>query len=519
MLFNSYEFLVIFLPLVLFVYWQLSTNHRRAAIGWITLASFLFYGWQTPYFLTLLVGSLIANYTISTAMSRVACGGWLRRTLLLLGVVVNLGVIGYFKYSFFVVENVNFLVGTAFKWHQLILPTGISFYTFQQIAYLVDRYRDEIENYSFLDYCLFVTFFPQLIAGPIVHPKEMLPQFMSGETHPKASHFAVGLTIFFIGLFKKTFIADGLITLSGPVFDAAQQGHGSNLIDSWLAALAYTLQLYFDFSGYSDMAIGLGRMFGIRLPMNFNSPYKAVNIIEFWRCWHITLSRFLRDYIYFPLGGSRLGPSRRYLNLMATMLLGGLWHGAGWTYILWGALHGLFLIVNHSWIATKKRFGMDSLAPRWQHVALARSVTFAAVVAGWVVFRAPNLQSAGTMFQSMLGMNGVALPLKWLTGPENLLGVMTLLQTSGVMFSDLRVVHGRDEVIHLAALLAIVWFAPNTQQIMSDWEPVYETLSIDAAKRRLIWQPTPKWAFVCSVVTVLAILQISRATEFLYFQF
>lgn len=523
MLFNSVEFLFGFLPLVLIVFWWLSQKDKRLALGWLTLASFIFYGWQTPRFLVLLVGSIVVNYAVLTLMGRLRVGGWPRKCLLIVGVIINLSFIGYFKYSYFMLENLNSLFDTGITPQQLVLPIGISFYTFQKIAYLVDRYRDEIGHPNFVDYCLFATFFPQLIAGPIVHPKDLLPQFSNPDgVKLRADNLAIGFTIFFIGLFKKTVVADGLIGFSSPVFAAADRGVDSNLVEAWCAALAFTLQLYFDFSGYSDMAIGLGRLFGIRLPLNFNSPYQAVNIIDFWRRWHMSLSRFLRDYVYFPLGGGRVGTTRRYVNLMATMLVGGLWHGANWTFVLWGALHGGYLVVNHLWHAVKKQLGIESATNSQWAIALSRSTTFLAVLFGWILFRATTLGGASTMFEAMLGLNGVILPTKWLTGPENLLGFMSLLQTAGVRFESMQYFDAWDELLPLAGLLAVVRYVPNTQAIMADWQPAFDSLSeTDLVGRPawLAWKPNSRWAIVSSVVTVVAILQISRASEFLYFQF
>lgn len=523
MLFNSIEFLFAFLPVVMLVFWWLSGRSQRLAIGWLTLASLVFYGWQTPRFLVLLSASMIVNFAISSWIGRFPVGTWKRKGLLVAGVMLNLSFIGYFKYSCFLIENLNALVETGMTARQLVLPIGISFYTFQQIAYLVDRYQDQIQHYGFVDYCLFVTFFPQLIAGPIVHPKEMLPQFsQAGGVKLRPENLAVGFTIFFIGLFKKTVIADGLIGFSSPVFADVEKGFDTNFVVAWCAAVAYTLQLYFDFSGYSDMAIGLGRLFGIRLPLNFNSPYKSVNIIDFWRCWHMTLSRFLRDYIYIPLGGGRVGTVRRYLNLMATMLLGGLWHGAGWTFVLWGALHGVYLVINHLWHVVKKQLGLEqSTNSKWV-IAVYRGITFVAVVFGWVLFRSTSLHAATSMFQSMLGLNGVILPDKWLTSPENFFGLMTLLQSMGVRFESMKHFDAWDEVLPLAGLLCIVWFTPNTQTIMGNWKPAYEEIPVADLQQRprwATWNPDSRWAVISSLVTVVAILQISRASEFLYFQF
>ncbi|MDW8310963.1 MAG: MBOAT family O-acyltransferase, partial [Verrucomicrobiales bacterium] len=317
MLFNSYEFIFVFLPVTLAGFFWLGHHGRaRWAIGWLVLASFFFYGWWNPKYLALLGGSVLFNYSMGLALSRRVRTG-AGRALMIAGVAANLLLLGVFKYTNFLVDNFNALCGTDWQVARIIIPLGISFFTFQQIAYLVDAWRGETREYNFVDYALFVTFFPQLIAGPIVHHKEMLPQFSQrGVFRFSPRDFAIGVSIFAVGLFKKAVIADGVAGYSTPVFDLAKNGGTPGFAQAWGAVLAYTLQIYFDFSGYSDMAIGLGRLFGIVLPLNFHSPYRATNIIEFWRRWHMTLSRFLRDYLYFTLGGNRRGPARRYVNLM-----------------------------------------------------------------------------------------------------------------------------------------------------------------------------------------------------------
>ena len=350
MLFNSYEFIFLFLPIVLLGFHLIGKQgHHRVAIAWLVGASLFFYGWWNPAYLLLMLFSVLFNYSVGVSLSNTSGRKLLSKTILTIGVSVNLAILGYFKYANFFVDNLNALSGTNLILNEVILPLAISFFTFQQIAYLVDAYRGKTKEYNFLHYCLFVTFFPQLIAGPIVHHKEMLPQFAKDAVYKlRSKHLAIGITIFALGLFKKVVLADGVSVYATPVFNAAEAGVMLTFFEAWGGALAYTFQLYFDFSGYSDMAIGIARMFGIRLPLNFNSPYKATSIIDFWRRWHITLSRFLRDYLYIPLGGSRKGRVRRYINLMTTMILGGLWHGAGWTFLLWGALHGFYLMINHA---------------------------------------------------------------------------------------------------------------------------------------------------------------------------
>jgi len=413
MLFNSYEFIFLFLPITFLVFFAIVRSGREAAIFWLVAASLFFYGWWNPSYLILILLSMGMNFAFGRQLGKLHAQERrnIARAWLAAGVGLNLAVLGYYKYAGFFVESVNAVAGTSFHVGEIILPLAISFFTFQQIAYLVDAWKGITREYSFLHYALFVTFFPQLIAGPIVHHKEMLPQFMDkANLSPRLENLSVGLTIFFIGLFKKAVLADGVAPYSTSVFEAAGSGEPMTFFVAWGGALAYTMQLYFDFSGYSDMAIGAARLFGIRLPLNFHSPYKAVSIVEFWRRWHMTLSRFLRDYLYIPLGGSRRGKARRYLNLFTTMLLGGLWHGAGWTFVAWGGLHGLYLAVNHAWhrihpfipgrIRLRGRIGK----------AVAWAITFLAVVVGWVFFRAPDFDSALVVLQGMSGANGVALP-------------------------------------------------------------------------------------------------------------
>ncbi|MFT5192613.1 MAG: alginate O-acetyltransferase complex protein AlgI, partial [Verrucomicrobiales bacterium] len=350
MLFNSLEFIIFFAPAVILIY-ALLKRWQRADLAelWLILSSFFFYAWWQPRYLPLLLGSIGVNYLIGRAFRRTD-GSGARKSLLVLGVTANLGLLGYFKYAGFLTTSMR---GVGMGWVpsvDVILPLAISFFTFQQIAYVVDCYRGKVNELSLRSYSLFVSFFPQLIAGPIVHHSEISPQFERNRTRGlRMEDVGIGLIIFCMGLGKKVLIADQLALAATPVFAAADAGGTVTFVEGWCAALSYSLQLYFDFSGYCDMATGVARCVGIVLPMNFNSPYKARNVIEFWRRWHITLSRFLRDYLYIPLGGNRKGSLRRHANLMITMLLGGLWHGAGWNFMVWGGLHGLALTVNHGW--------------------------------------------------------------------------------------------------------------------------------------------------------------------------
>lgn len=523
MLFNSPIFLFAFLPATLLIFFAFGRSGRRhAALAWLTAASLLFYGWWEPRNLLLIFGSMICNFIAGRAILA-AARPQVRRVLLIVGIAANLLLLGYFKYANFVVANVNGLLGTAYEFAPIVLPLGISFFTFQQISYLVDTSRGGAPPHSFIHYCLFVTFFPHLIAGPLVHHGEMLPQFTRNSAfRATRRNLEVGLTIFAIGLFKKAVIADGVAVFAQPVFAAVDNGVSLTLLEAWCGVMAYTLQIYFDFSGYSDMAIGLARLFGIQLPINFRSPYKAGNIIDFWRCWHMTLSRFLRDYLYIALGGNRKGAFRRYLNLFVTMLLGGLWHGAGWTFITWGGVHGAYLILNHGWRSLVRRVWP---APRptlpWVQAG-SRGITFLAVVCGWVLFRASDLTVAGSLFRSMLGLNGFAFPEGYHSFVASLPGLAGMLAFAGVRFESLHHFSGKTDLLMLACLLGVVWFAPNTQQLMQRFQPGYDPFAdgpATAPPKWLQWRPTGGWAFAMSALTVIAVLHLSRISEFLYFQF
>ncbi|MDD3149739.1 MAG: MBOAT family protein, partial [Candidatus Gastranaerophilales bacterium] len=383
MLFNSYEFIFIFLPITLIIFYTLAKFRlTKLATLSLVIASLGFYSYWDVRYLPLLLCSILFNYTIGTAIEKS-----LNKYLLAFGILIDLVLLGYFKYTGFFLSSINDTFSSSFFVPEIILPLGISFFTFTQIAFLVDAYRGETKNYSLLTYSLFVTFFPHLIAGPILHHKDIIPQFSKLKNFVFSyKNMALGVAIFSIGLFKKVIIADTLAPWVKLIFDNAST---ATFIEAWTGALGYTLQLYFDFSGYSEMAIGLGLMLNINLPINFNSPYKALSIVDFWRRWHITLSSFLKNYLYIPLGGNRKGEFSRIKNLLITMLLGGLWHGAGWTYIIWGALHGIYLVINHSW--NKLKISMPKF--------LAWTITFLSVVIAWVFFRAKNIGDAISIFK------------------------------------------------------------------------------------------------------------------------
>ena len=531
MLFNSYEFLFFFLPVTLILFFRIGTLGRcDVAISWLVLASLFFYAWWNPVYLVLILGSALFNYAIGVALgSRPADHSqrFSRWSLLLVGVSANLGVLAYFKYAAFLVLSWYGVTGAGADVYvpSIVLPLAISFFTFQQIAYLVDAYRGEAREYRFLHYLLFVTFFPQLIAGPIVHHKEMLPQFAKTSIYRFSSaDFSIGLSIFVIGLFKKVILADSIAPYANDVFADAQGGGSPTFLFAWGGALAYTFQLYFDFSGYSDMAIGLARMIGIRLPLNFNSPYKSVNIIEFWRRWHITLSRFLRDYLYISLGGNRKGRIRRHANLLITMLLGGLWHGAGWTFVAWGGLHGIYLILNHLWHNAKARIaympGRNNAFGR----LFAGAVTFVAVVVGWVFFRAESFDAALRILSGMFGFNGLSMPAAI---GELSVTLKTVLESWNV---ELTLGGGRKFVEMYAGILGlsiIAFWAPNTQEIMREHSPALSGDGMESASdrlrsgvaKRVVWQPNARWAVVIAFISIASVLALTRVSEFLYFQF
>jgi len=502
MLFNSHAFIFAFLPAAFAGYFLFGARDRRMAAAWLAIASIAFYGWWNPRFVLLLAGSIAGNYVFGNAIAA-AAGTPRGRRLLVAALTLDLCVLAFFKYANFFIETIDASGAAHWAAVDIVLPLGISFFTFTQIAYLVDAYRGQARTYGFIHYFLFVSYFPHLVAGPILHHAEILPQLEDPATYrPRVDAIALGLTLFAIGMAKKVLIADPLGEYANAVFDAARDGARPHLVAAWGGALAYTLQLYFDFSGYSDMAIGISMLFNIRLPINFDSPYKSASIIEFWRRWHMTLSRFLRAYLYVPLGGNRRGPARRYVNVMITMLLGGLWHGASWTFVVWGGLHGLYLVANHGWRNTGLRM------PRLLSVA----VTFLSVVFAWVVFRSADFGTASSMLAGMAGMNGTSLPVS--SAP---LGAAApgLAQTLGVVFEGS--LRGFETLpgsaprfaAFVAAGLAVVWLAPNSQALAR------YTVDRVAAIRL----PSPAFAFAAGAMLAAAIMGLDRVSTFLYYQF
>lgn len=471
MLFNSYPFVFFFLPLVLAGFLLLSAfNLRRLTPLLIIIASLCFYAWWDWHYLFLFLFSIGFNFFWAQLLHGPkvgeTAGDRSRQKLLLgVGVAVNVALLGYFKYRDFFVGSLDVVLGWHVPLAHMALPLAISFFTFEQITYLVSAYRDEIAEQNLINYGLFITFFPHLIAGPIVRFKEIYPQFNRHSSFRlSVADLNEGLMIFAIGLFKKVMLADSFRPMASAIIDKVPH---ASFWDGWGAMIAFALQVYFDFSGYSDMAIGLARMFSVRFPENFDSPYKSLSGIELWRRWHITLSFFLRDYVYIPLGGNRKGELRRYLNLFLTMALCGLWHGANWTFVLWGIIQGVIVIINHLW----RRLKIDL------PVALCWALTFFSWVVSLVFFRAPSMERVSAVLTSMTGINGFA-------------------------FNPDAYSLGWPEYKWILAGMIIVVFLPNRQQIM-EWR----------------WKSDYLYAGAFALLAGISLLQISNPPPFIYFQF
>ncbi|HLO25152.1 MAG TPA: MBOAT family O-acyltransferase [Geobacteraceae bacterium] len=500
MLFNSYEFIFFFLPLTLAVYFIL--NKKRLTIGsnaWLLFASLIFYCWWNPVYLPVILVSILFNYTIGNlvaAPDEEAKTGKVvvsRKSLFIFGIAVNLLFLGFFKYTDFLIANVNWAMKTGIPQPRIMLPLGISFFTITQIAFLVDSYEGLVKERKFLNYALFVSFFPHLLAGPILHHKEMMPQFDQARNKVlNYRNLALGLFLFCIGLFKKVIIADDFVASVQAAFAAPSL----TLLEAWMASLSYTFQLYCDFSGYTDMAIGIGLMFNIRLPENFNSPYKAVNIIEFWKRWHITLSNFITTYLYAPIlrSFSRITFTNSLLAILIAMFISGVWHGAGWTFIIWGTLHGLALVVNHIWRKAKLKMPLP----------LAWLITFCFVNISFVFFRAKSVGQAVKVLKGMSGFNGIVLPAKW-HGLEFLrdygvrFDVGQLPSAGGVSFLK-AVVNDRNMIV-LLLLLVLVLAGKNSTAMARDFRPTFKN------------------ALFAAILAVTSILSLQKITEFIYFNF
>lgn len=466
MLFNSYVFIFLYLPITLFVYFFLNKKRLTiAASSWMLFSSLFFYSYWDLNYLPLILGSILFNYTIGSLIveaDQMKKSAFSKKAIFVFGLAGNIVLLSYFKYMDFFIGNINLMLGTEIELLKIVLPLGISFFTITQIAFLVDAYEGLVEEKKLLNYALFVTFFPHLLAGPILHHAEMMPQFDRPRNRVlNYKNLSLGLFLFVIGLSKKVIIAD---ELSGFVKIAFDQSQALSFADAWVASLGYTLQLYFDFSGYSDMAIGLGWMFNITLPVNFNSPYQATNIIDFWKRWHMTLTHFITTYVYTPIlrGIGKITFAKSLVAVFLAMFISGVWHGAGWTFVIWGSLHALALVINHIW--KKKKLKM----PAW----LGWAVTFLFINTTFVFFRAADLETAFRIFRGMAGMNG--LPL-------------------GEKLEDL--------LTPVAIALLIALFGRNSMEWVKKFVPNW------------------RYAIVTAVLTAWCLLSLSRVSEFLYFQF
>ncbi|MFS0864985.1 MBOAT family O-acyltransferase [Fredinandcohnia sp. 179-A 10B2 NHS] len=485
MLFNSYTFIFYFLPVVFVVYFLLNKTKKTIFSRiWLVASSLFFYSWWNIAYLPLIVGSLVGNYIIGQRLPIIeSISG--KKKLLTIGIILNVLLLGYFKYYDFFLSNVNLAFKSDFPLLELALPLAISFFTFQQIAYLVDAYRGETKGYNFINYALFVTFFPQLIAGPIVHHAEVMGQFDDpAKKRINLNNISKGLFIFFIGLFKKVVIADTFAVWATNGFD---DSISLTFFDGWLTSLSYTFQLYFDFSGYCDMAIGAALMFNIVLPINFNSPYKALNIQDFWRRWHMTLNRFLTNYLYIPLGGSRKGKVRTYINILIIFFVSGLWHGAGWTFVFWGLLHGFASMINRFW--KNRGFKLPTI--------VAWFITFQLVNFAWVFFRANTWSDAIKVLKGMFGFNGIALP-DAMQQVINMVSPIQIAFSQAFLFNTITTV---QVAVFVILGLFVVVRMKNSVELMNELQGEW---------KYVIW---------ASVATVVSILSLNRVSEFLYFNF
>lgn len=493
MLFNSYEFIFLFLPATFFIFFWLNTKRLiQTSKAWLVFASLFFYSWWNIIYLPLILASILFNFSIGSTMTKMdkiqakTRKKISRKTLVVFGIISNILLLGYFKYMDFFIANTNTLLNTQWDLIHLVLPLGISFFTFTQIAYLVDAYRNDVKEMDYLNYTLFVTFFPHLLAGPILHHKEMMPQFDSVKSKAlNYKNISIGLFLFSIGLFKKAIVADTFAVWATNGFDVAIT---LNLFEAWATSLSYTFQLYFDFSGYTDMAIGIALLFNIRLPENFNSPYKATNIQDFWRRWHITLGRFLKDYLYIPLGGNKKSELRTYANLLITFIIGGLWHGAGWTFIFWGVLHGSALVIHRIW----SKFGFNL------QKGIAWFITFNFINITWIFFRANTWHDALKVLQSMFSLTNIVLP-------EHLAIRLNFLHKYGIKFNDfasnITFNTGTEVIVWLIiGFVSVLFFKNSTEKIK-------------------LFKPDFSYGFLLVILFTISFYKLSGYSEFIYFRF
>lgn len=462
MLFNSYIFLFVFLPITLITYFYLNKlNMEKTSKVFLFLASFVFYAWFNVYYTPILLFSILFNFYFGIKLSK--CVNY-KKTVLTIGIMGNIILLGYFKYMDFFIENFNWALNKDVNLLHLALPLGISYFTFQQIAFLVDSYRGETKEYNFLNYSLFITFFPQLLMGPIMHHKELIPQFqIKVRKIFNLENIALGLFIFSIGLAKKTLLGDPLTDYAQYAFDNAQK---LTMIEAWYASVSYVLSYYFDLSGYADMAIGLGKMFNIDIPKNFNSPYKARNFADYWKRWHITLSKFLGDYVYKSLGGNKSVVWIVYLNIMITFLVSGFWHGAGWNFLVWGILNGIFVVMAH--MMKKRNLQMNFF--------IAWSLMFLGLILTRILFVSDSFSDAWYVSYTLFDINNLKF--------ENLFYIDVYLQS-----------------FYIALAFYIALFRKNSMEIAENF--------------------TPNFKYILYTVILLSrsLFTFSNAKPFLYFQF
>jgi len=542
MLFNSTEFLFVFLPVTLFGFYLLGTISRTSALRWLILASLVFYAWWRPINVLIIAPSIVVNFALARTLLRLNGGDGSRnasKAVLLLGISFNVVFLGFFKYTDFLSGAINDVFGANLVLRHIILPLGISFITFQKIAFLIDVQAGRVRSFTFQDYCIFVLFFPQLIAGPIVHYREMMPQFHAVSCRLNKENVAVGLTLLFSGLFKKVVFADHIALFVTPIYEHSAAGGGTSFLLAWMAAIGFTLQLYFDFSGYSDMALGLARFFGIRLPQNFDSPLRASSIIDFWLRWHMTLTRFLTAYIYNPLAlwltrrrlakgqpgfGGRNTTAGAFVYLLMfptiiTMFVSGLWHGAGYGFIVWGLLHGFYLTINHGWRIVAARLWPDRPSYLRFMKPVGFVLTFVSVTTAMVFFRAPTMTSAVDLVKGIIGLNGIALPPALF---DRLGPLAETLHGFGVVAESWSIQDFEKTAIWISILMFVALACPNTLQILARYEPALgvKSQSTKLAIGRIVeWNASLPWAIAVSAVAAIAIVSIGGPSEFLYWQF
>jgi alginate O-acetyltransferase complex protein AlgI len=541
-LFNSLEFLFAFLPVTLLGFYLFGALSRTWALGWLIFASLVFYVWWRPVNVLIIAPSIAVNFALARILLRLnerEGSPGASKAVLLLGIAFNVAFIGFFKYTDFISGTINDVFGTDLVLRHIILPLGISFITFQKIAFLIDVQAGRIRSFTLRDYCIFVLFFPQLVAGPIVHYREMMPQFHAAPCRFNTEDIAVGLTLLLFGLFKKVVFADNVALFVTPIYEHSAAAGGTTFLQAWMAAIGFTLQLYFDFSGYSDMALGLARFFGIRLPQNFDSPLRASSIIDFWLHWHMTLTRFLTAYIYNPLTlwltrrrlarglagfGGRNTTVGAFVYLLMfptiiTMFISGLWHGAGYGFVIWGLLHGFYLTVNHGWRLVAARFWRD----RESYLRIMKPVgfifTFLSVTAAMVFFRSPTMTSAIDLVKGIVGLNGIGLPEALF---DHLGPLAERLHGAGVIAESWSLQDFAKTAIWISLLMFVALACPNTLQILAPYEPA---LGVKAQSAKLPagsivqWNASLPWAIAMSAIAAIAVVSIGGPSEFLYWQF